>query len=274
MKRFIRSGRAELCVEDSQTPGPVIVCLHAGVCDRRMWTPQIEALQATHRVIACDRRGFGETRCEPEPFSDVADLMFLLDALQIEAAVLMGCSQGGRFAIDAALAFPARVQALVLVACAVTGAPEPDKAFSPRVQALIDACEAAEKRGDLAAVNELEAQLWLDGPEQPAGRVCGPLRELFLSMNGVALASPPAGEAAASVSAWSRIGQLRLPTLITWGALDFEHLDTRMRQLALRIHGAQSFVMDGVAHLPGLEQPAPFNTAVGHFLASVPQRSG
>lgn len=238
-----------------------------------MRPPQVEALQATHRVIAYDRRGFGETRFEAESFSHVGDLIHLLDALQIDEVILMGCSQGGRFAIDAALAFPARVRALVLVASAVTGAPEPEKAFSARVQARVDACEAAEQRGDLAAVNELEAQLWLDGPEQPAGRVSGPLRELFLSMNGVALAAPPVGEAAASPSAWSRIEQLRLPTLIAWGTLDFEHLDIRMRQLALRIDGAQTFVMDGVAHLPGLEQPAPFNTAVGHFLASMPQRA-
>ena len=274
MKHFVRSGRAELCVEDSQTAGPAIVCLHAGVCDRRMWALQVEALQAAHRVIVYDRRGFGETRCEPEPFSHVNDLMAVLEASQIDATILMGCSQGGRFAIDAALSFPARVQALVLVACAVTGAPEPETGFSTRVQARIEACEAAEQRGDLDAANELEAQLWLDGPEQPTGRVSGPLRELFLSMNGLALAAPPVGEAVDSPSAWSRLEQLRLPALIAWGTLDFEHLDARMRELARRIPGAQTFLLDGVAHLPGLEQPAPFNTAVGRFLAALPERDG
>ena len=274
MKRFIRSGRAELCVEDSQTAGPGVVCLHAGVCDRRMWAPQVAALQATHRAVVVDRRGFGETRCAPESFSHVDDLIAVLDTLQIDSAILMGCSQGGRFAIDAALAFPARVQALVLVACAVTGAPEPEAGFSPGVQARIEACEAAEQRGDLDAVNELEAQLWLDGPEQATGRVSGPLRELFLSMNGVALAAPPVGEAVVSASAWPRLEQLQLPTLVVWGTLDFQYLDTRMRELARRIPGAQSFVMDDVAHLPGLEQPARFNTAVGSFLASLQRRGG
>lgn len=239
-----------------------------------MWAPQVAALQATHRVIVYDRRGFGETRCAPEPFSHVDDLFAVLDALQIDAAILMGCSQGGRFAIDAALAFPARVQALVLVACAVTGAPEPEGGFSPGVQARIEACEAAEQRGDLDAVNQLEAQLWLDGPEQAAGLVSGPLRELFLSMNGVALKAPPVGVVVASPSAWSRLEQLQLPTLISWGALDFEHIDIRMRELTRRISGAQSFVMDDVAHLPGLEQPAPFNTAVGRFLTSLRQCGG
>jgi pimeloyl-ACP methyl ester carboxylesterase len=274
MKTFVRSGRAELCVEDSQTPGPALVCLHAGVCDRRMWAPQVDALRATHRVIAYDRRGYGETRFEAEPFSHVDDLIVLLNALQIDQATLMGCSQGGRFAIDAALAHPERVQALVLVACAVSGAPTPESGFSPRVQGRIDACEAAEQQGDLASVNELEAQLWLDGPEQATGRVSGPLRELFLSMNGLALASAPAGDTATPPSSWSCIEQLKLPTLIIWGTLDFDHLDQRMRELARRIQGAQSVLMQGVAHLPGLEQPEPFNAVVVNFLASLQARSG
>lgn len=272
MKRFVRVGAAELCVEDSQTAGPVVVCLHAGVCDRRMWAPQTDALRATHRVIAYDRRGFGETRCEPESFSHVADLIALLDALNIEQAVLMGCSQGGRFAIDAALGHPARVRALILVACAVTGAPEIEGGHSPRLEARIAALEAAEARADLAAVNELEAQLWLDGPEQPTGRVGGALRELFLDMNGVALAAASPGEATVSPSAWERLETIHVPTRVLWGPFDFEHLCQRMHEVARRIPGASVCVIDGVAHLPGLERPAEFNRAVLTFLDSLPMR--
>ena len=273
MKSFIHSGRAELCVEDSQMPGPPLVCLHAGVCDRRMWAPQVAALHATHRVIAYDRRGFGETRFEPESYSHLADLMAVLDALQIEQTVLMGCSQGGRFAIDAALAFPDRVHALVLVACAVSGAPEVDGGYSQRVQARVEAYEVAEQCGDQKAVNELEAQLWLDGPEQATGRVSGPLRELFLAMNGIALAAPSPGIEVAPPSAWERLEHLRLPVQIVWGTLDFAHLVTRMRELAQRIPGAQPFVMEGVAHLPGLEQPEVFNAALAAFLAGLQRRA-
>lgn len=269
MKSFVRSGAADLCVEDSGTVGPTLVCLHAGVCDRRMWAPQREAFRATHRVIAYDRRGFGETRYAPEAFSHVGDLIALMDAMHIGQAILMGCSQGGRFAIDAALAHPGRVRALVLVACAVTGAPEPGSGLSPRVQARIDACEAAEQRGDSAAVNELEAQLWLDGPEQPSGRVSGPLRELFLAMNAVALAAPSPGDALASPSAWNHIEELGVPVLLNWGTLDFEHLGARMRELARRLPDARCFVMDGVAHLPGLEQPDEFNRGVAGFLSGL-----
>jgi pimeloyl-ACP methyl ester carboxylesterase len=276
LKLFVRSGTAELCVEDSQTPGSPLVCLHAGVTDRRLWSPQVEAFQSTHRMIAYDRRGFGETRMPPlaarDAFSQVGDLLAVLDALAIDRAVLMGCSQGGRIAIDMALAHPERVQALVLVACSVSGAPnDADGPFAPVVQARIAAHEAAEKRGDQAALNELDAQFWLDGPEQPTGRVGGALRELFLAMNAVPLASGSPGEALAPPPAWARLAQIGVPTLVVSGTLDFGHLGRRMRELARRIPGATTCVMDGVAHLPGLERPAEFNRALRSFLDALPR---
>ena len=270
VKRHVRSGSAELCVEDTATGGPALVCLHAGVTDKRLWAPQLEAFGATHRVVAYDRRGFGETRLpsprEREPFAHVDDLRAVLDALAIDRAVLMGCSQGGRIAIDMTLAHPERVRALVLVANAVTGAPENDAPWSPLVQSRIDEYEAAEKRGDQAAVNEIEAQFWLDGPEQPTGRVSGPLRDLFLAMNAIALANGSPGDVIEPSSAWERLEQLRVPTLLIWGSFDFAHLGARLAEVARRIPGAQSVVMDGVAHLPSLERPDEFNRVVQSFL--------
>jgi len=274
MKTFVRHGAAELCVEDSQSAGAPIVCLHAGVTDRRLWAPQLEAFGAAQRMIAYDRRGFGETRLPPlaarEAFSHVGDLLAVLDALALDRAVLMGCSQGGRIAIDTALAHPQRVRALVLVASAVTGAPEHESSGSPLLQARIDAYEAAERRGDQAALNELEAQFWLDGPEQPTGRVGGPLRELFLAMNAIPLASGSPGEEIAAPSAWERLEAIRVPTLVVWGPFDFEHLRQRMTEVVRRIPGASSFVVDATAHLPSLEQPAVFNRELARFLATLP----
>jgi len=158
MTSFVRSGTADLCIDDvgpTAAAGPPLVCLHAGVTDRRLWAPQREALGASHRVVAYDRRGFGETRLplagSREAFSQVGDLLRVLDALQLDRAVLIGCSQGGRIAIDAALAHPQRVRALVLVAAAVTGAPQIDLPYAPLTQARVEAYEAAEQRGDQTA---------------------------------------------------------------------------------------------------------------------------
>ena len=220
--------------------------------------------------VAYDRRGFGQTRGAPETFSHVGDLIALLDGLRLDRAVLMGCSQGGRIAIDTALAHPQRVRALVLVAAAISGALEVED-FSPALQARIDAFEAAEARGDIDVVNELQAQFWFDGPEQSPGRVGGPVRELFLSMNGVALRAPSPGEAVTPASAWERLQELRVPTLVVWGPLDFQHLHHNMAHLVAQVPGAVGERIAGTAHLPNLEQPERFDTLVRRFLDQVPR---
>src|SRR5512134_1311988 len=182
----VPSGRAQLWVEAEGAGAPVVM-LHAGVADRRMWREQIGALAPAFRAVAYDRRGFGRTAHAAERYSHVDDLRAVLDAIgAAQAAILVGCSQGGRIALDAALAWPARVRALVLVAPAISGAPEPT-AFPPAVQSLIDDYERAEASGDPDLLNQVEAHAWLDGPAEKRGRVAGAVRELFLDMNGIAL---------------------------------------------------------------------------------------
>src|SRR5687768_18104373 len=79
MRSFtIPSGKAELTgVEDGK--GPALVFLHAGVADKRMWRDQMAAFGERHRVVAYDRRGFGETRYKPETFSHMQDLRAVLE---------------------------------------------------------------------------------------------------------------------------------------------------------------------------------------------------
>ena len=47
VKRHVRSGSAELCVEDTASVDRALVCLHAGVTDRRLWPDEFNrAVQA------------------------------------------------------------------------------------------------------------------------------------------------------------------------------------------------------------------------------------
>jgi len=221
------------------------------------------------RGIAYDRRGFGWTPPAARPFAQVDDLTAVLDRFAGDRpAVLVGCSQGGRIALDAALAHPERVRALVLVASAVSGAPGPGDLPAP-VRALLDRLEAAEAAGDLAAVNALEAWCWLDGPAAREGRVSGPLRDLFLDMNGIALSHEGNDLAVPPPPAWSRLGEIAAPTLVVWGDLDFPHVQERCRHLAAAIAGAQAHIFFGTAHLPNLEVPEAFDARLLTFLAAL-----
>ena len=96
--------------------GPAVLLLHAGVCDRRMWDRQMETFAPAHRVIRCDLPGYGDLPLGEGPYSYSDEVVALLDELGVERAALVGCSLGGRVAVDVCLAAPERVSALVLVA--------------------------------------------------------------------------------------------------------------------------------------------------------------
>jgi len=263
----VASGRATLAGCETGE-GPALVFLHAGVADKRMWQDQLAALNGSHRVIAYDRRGFGETRGQAETFSHVDDLAAVMDDRGVASAVLVGCSQGGRIAIDFALTYPDRVKALFLAAPAVTGAPSPED-FPPPVEALLELMEEAEEDEDLERLNLLEAWMWLDGPGSEEGRVGGALRDLFLTMNATALyAEDPGRETnpAAFPPAYARLADLAMPAQVVWGDADFPHIQQRCVHLVQAMPQASGTVIPGTAHLPNLEQPDSFNRHLRDFL--------
>ena len=90
-----------------------------GTC--RVWDPIAPDLASHFSLILVDNRGLGRSvaRRKPRSLADYsADLVELLDELQLDRAHVLGLSLGGiiaqRFAVD----HPSRVDRLVLVSCA------------------------------------------------------------------------------------------------------------------------------------------------------------
>jgi pimeloyl-ACP methyl ester carboxylesterase len=241
-------------------PGsPVIVLLHAGVADSRAWRAVAEPLAALGAdVVAYDRRGFGRTPLGSTDFRHLDDLLVVLDEAADAPAWIVGSSQGGLLALDLALTEPERVAGLVLLAPAVSGAPEPEAdELDDATRRLADPIDAAYEAGRLDELNELEIRLWLDGPAGPDGRVGGTARALALDMNATALRSEvPEDAGGAGLDAWSRIEDIRVPAILAWGDLDLPIIIERCRTLAGRLPGLrETRVLAGTAHLPYLEQP-------------------
>ena len=250
--------------------GEALVLCHAGFVDSRMWDDQWDELARRYRVVRFDMRGYGQSDPAGGPISRRADLLWVLERLGIERAILVGCSLGGEVALDFALEHPEMVTALALVSAAPGGFAmqgEPPRYLFE----MIGAIEA----GDLERAAELQTRIWIDGSFREPEEVDAGLRQRAREMSLIALENdtwrtvdtqplspldPPAAE---------RLGEVRAPTLIVAGDRDHPEILRAAEALAAGIGDARQEIMAGCAHMPSMEQPARFNQLLLDFLASV-----
>src|SRR5918996_5667733 len=109
--------------------GPAVIFSHGLLMDREMFAPQVDAFRDDYRCVVWDERGHGETRSEGSfTYWDLAaDLIGLLDHLEVERVVAVGMSQGGFLSTRAALKNPDRIAALAFID-SQAGLEDPDKA--------------------------------------------------------------------------------------------------------------------------------------------------
>ena len=240
-------------------PGPAVVLLHAGVCDRRAWR-EVDARLAADgwHVVAYDRRGFGDVPPAAGSFRHVDDLLAVLDSVSPgRPAWLVGSSMGGGVALDAALEAPDRIAGLVLLAPTISGDPEPDdETYIAATNGLAESIDTAWTAGEQEECNRLEIHLWLDGPAGPEGRVGGPARDLALAMNRVVIANGESGsDGASGLDAASRLREIAIPVVVACGELDVPLKLRRSSELADELHNGSYTALPGRAHLPYLEAP-------------------
>lgn len=244
--------------------GAAVAFLHAGIADRRMWDDQFEVFAQRYRVLRYDLRGFGETTAPAMDYAHHDDLRALLDHLGIERAALVGCSNGGRVAMNFTLTNPHRVAALAMIG----SAPEGFK-FDGESPALWDEIVKAFDAGDLECTADLEAQLWVVGPNRPREAVDAAVLAKVRAMNLIALQNEVAGvgdEQSLTPPAAERLGELHLPALVVVGANDSPVTVAAGAFMAANIAGAEQVIMPDTAHLPSMEHPAEFNRILLDFL--------
>ena len=253
---------ARIHYERSGSGFPLLLT-HAGIADSRMWEPQAKAFANQFDMVRPDLRGFGDSKLPPVPYSMLADMIALLDYLDIDRAHVVGCSMGGTLAIDFALEHPQRVERLVLGGSGVSGSN-----LGAADSALFADVEAADKAGDMEAVNRAEVRLWVDGPRRPEGSAPAAVRELVLDMNGRALRTDwdSAQNQPLDPPAITRLSEITAPTLVIVGDQDLPHASANADLITSKIAGARTVVIKGAAHLPSLERPEEFNRVLLDFL--------
>ena len=248
--------------------GQPVVLLHPGFADSRIWDPQWPSYAERFRVVRCDLPGFGHSRIRSLPVRYALEVAALLDRLGIERAMLVGCSLGGRVALELALARPDFVRALVLVGAATPAA----LATAPEMGAYTHALMDAIGKRDLEAAVEVNLRTWVDGPHRTPeqvdpdlrGRIASMQRDAFINTRDLAAdwsEEPLINELA------GRLAEITAPTLVLAGELDMDFIHEHARLLADGIPGAQLAHLPNTAHAPNIERPRAFDRVVIPFLA-------
>ena len=120
-----------------------VIFIHDQFTDAAVWEDIWPILGREYRTVRYDRRGYGFTPPSTEAYVPSQDLAELMNHLSIPSAVLVAGSDGANIALEFALAYPGRVEQLLLVSPIISGAP-----MSPAYQAWVDANNAPLATGD------------------------------------------------------------------------------------------------------------------------------
>jgi pimeloyl-ACP methyl ester carboxylesterase len=268
MERFENGIRIE-----EKGEGETILFVHADFVDGGMWKPVMDRLSPRYRVVCFDKRGFGRSEPAAGPVCRRRELENVVRSIGGGSAHLVGCSNGGQSALDLALEHPELVRSLTLVNSPPSGF-EMRGAPPPELLEMI----AAMTRGDVDATSELQVRIWFDGPARGVADLDEPRRaaraeasrmnRIFVE-RGTFLATGGAEAEPLDPPAIGRLGDIRQPTLIVSGDLDYSETRRASAVMAERIPGARMLRLAGCAHVAPLEEPEAFSDALVAFIEAI-----
>jgi pimeloyl-ACP methyl ester carboxylesterase len=247
----------------NREPEPrAVVFIHGIGGSAEVWAPQMASFAAAGYVpVALDLRGYGAR--PPATALDFEGLASDVEAgiaeRGLEQPVLAGHSMGGMIAQTLLRRRPDAYRAAVL-ACTSPAFGNADGEFQRRFVAdRLGPLDAGKTMADLA-------------PTMVA-RMVGPAADPAGRAHAVAVmgAVPPETYRAAvrclvTFDERASLPGIRVPVLCLAGEADLTAPAKVMERMAARIPGARFVSLAGAGHLPNLEVPAAFDTAILHFL--------
>ncbi|MFF0014300.1 alpha/beta fold hydrolase [Streptomyces sp. NPDC005374] len=260
---FFASADGEIAYLDTGA-GDLVVLLHAGYVDHRLFAAQTPVLAAGHRVLAVDIRGHGWTANATRPFRWADDLAALLRHLDVGPAVLVGVSMGGAVAGDTAIEYPELVRGIVL-----SGASVSDFQYTHEAtRKVVEDSQRTLHSGDIEGWLKIflgSAAGPFRSPDELDPRILDHLREMALHT----IAKHTPGERNWHVpmsDTWARVPKIDVPVLMVNGALDSPDLIEDAERFARTARHGRSVLVEGAAHFPNLERPEEFDALLLEFL--------
>ena len=233
--------------------GPAVLLSHGYSSSFRMWAGQVDAFKDRYRVITWDMRGHGESdspedQAEYSEAKSVEDMGAILDACNVESAVIGGLSLGGYMSLAFNVAHPARVRALM----------------------LFDTGPGYKNPKAREGWNETSEKRALNFEANGLGTL-GNSDEVRISSHRSAegLARAARGMLAQFDSRIiESLDTISVPTLVLVGANDTPFLGAT-DYMSAKIPGATRVTIPDAGHASNMHQPAVFNAVVEEFLAAL-----
>ena len=270
-RRILVEGREVNVVDTGEEDKPALVFVHGLSGTWQNWLLNIPAFMGSHRVVALDLPGFGESPMPREKVSIqgyARVLDGLLHELGVESAAVVGNSMGGFVAAELALSFSTMVEKLVLVSAAGLSIEEYRRApllVGARVWAAGATWVGA--RGDSVVTRprarRLGLQLIVRYPER-----LSPALTYELTRGAGTPGFVPAMEALLSYGFRDHLARIEVPTLVVWGRNDMLVPRGDAREYVRLIgDNARREMFEDTGHLAMVERPSRFNRLLADFVA-------
>jgi pimeloyl-ACP methyl ester carboxylesterase len=244
-----------LWVRDSGGEGVPLVLLHANTGTGASWPDQFEVFAAAgYRVIAFDRRGWGQSLADPatgpQPGSVAEDLGALVDHLRLPKFHLLGVAGGGFVALDYAAWRQDSLRSLVVAAS--TGS------FSEPEMQQVTANIAIPGFTSLPEpFREIGPSFRADFPDRVAA---------WSHAQEAARQKGAAPQPLRTPNTFAKVGTIRLPLLAITASADLLAPPALMAHWLRHVPQAEIVAIADAGHSVPMEQPQLFNDAVLAFL--------
>ncbi|TSA11982.1 MAG: alpha/beta hydrolase [Betaproteobacteria bacterium] len=246
-----------------------IVLLHGTSSSLHTWDGWSEALKSSRRVIRFDLPGIGLTGAPPDADYRIERYVrfvaAVLDRLGVARVVLAGNSFGGQVAWETALAYPGRVEKLILVDAA--GYP-----FQPlsvplgfRIARIPLLNRVAEYTLPRRLIEASVRNVYGD-PDKVTAQLVDRYFELTLRDGNRRALVERFRQAPAGIHP-ERIPMLKVPTLILWGGQDRLLPPADAQKFQRDIAGSRLIVFERLGHVPQEEDPGATVAAVKSFIS-------
>ena len=242
--------------------GPTVILLHGLGGNWTNWALNIGPLAANYHVLAPDQIGFGKSD-KPLINYSIGTYVDFLDQfckqLKIERVSLVGVSMGGWIAASYAIAFPNKVDRLVLVDAAGYA---PPANFDNRT---LYGLNPSTRAGMKALSEKVFYNQAIFGSDAVIDRL---MSQRINAGDGYTINSIIESLGRGEGYLDKRVQAIKQPTLIVWGRQDGLVLLADGERFKKEISYSNLVVFEQGGHVPPVEKAADFNAAVLKFLAA------